>query len=107
MDLRQYQTILSGLSYGKRLPSAVYLYHAHRVSSDSRPPAREEFSELAFIRGSPLLALVSAAAERCQIGHEFNVLKFRTDELKLSFLSYTSVHTLYSIEVNIHQLVGL
>ena len=71
MDLQEYQTILEGLSYGKRLPTAVYIY-------------RGEGTKLPL----PLEQLVGATAERCQVGPEFTVLKFRTDELKLSFLSY-------------------
>jgi hypothetical protein len=54
MDLVEYQQYLGSIRYGKRLPGAVYLYRGDQASSDSRSPAREEFSEFAFISSQPI-----------------------------------------------------
>ncbi|MBI4661223.1 MAG: DNA phosphorothioation-associated putative methyltransferase [Verrucomicrobia bacterium] len=71
MQLQEYQRLLSALPYGKRLPTAIYVY-------------REESSDF----GPGLNQLVGKLAIRHEFGGEFNVVKFRTDELKVSFLSY-------------------
>jgi DNA phosphorothioation-associated putative methyltransferase len=63
--------LLSELPYGKRLPGAVYL---HR--------------ETCACRTGPLGDLVTRVAGGCGIGSEFNIIKFRTDAPRLSFLSY-------------------
>ena len=71
MTLTEYQQYVAALAFGKRLPMAVYVYRGEPVS----------FGE-ALDR---LLAQVMAAF---QVGSEFNVVKFRTDELKVSLLFY-------------------
>jgi hypothetical protein len=74
MTLAEYQSAVSGLSFGKRLPTAVYVFHAW-----TDPNAR---------LGDALDPLLARLRERLAIGNEYNVLKFRTDEFKISFLSY-------------------
>lgn len=71
MDLREYQLHLAAIGFGKKLPAAIYVYRGDGLSL-----------------GEELDQLVAQAAAVFQIGPEFNVLKFRTDDLKVSFLSY-------------------
>ena len=71
MTLAEYQSCLAVLPHGKRLPGAVYLH-------------REGLAVVA----PELDRLLQHVAGRYEIGPQFNVLKFRTDELKVSFLSY-------------------
>lgn len=71
MQLEGYQTLLAGLPFGKRLPTAVYVF-------------REGMATL----GAELDLLVAQVVGAFQVGPEFNVIKFRTDELKISFLCY-------------------
>ncbi len=62
---------MTQLSIGKRLPTAVYVYW-------------EENTDF----GPPLNALVAHLAARYHLRGRFNVVKFRTDEMKISFLDY-------------------
>jgi hypothetical protein len=73
MDLAEYKMQLEQLPYGKRLHTAVYLYH-----------------EPGTTFGQSIDSLLARIIERYQfkITPDFNVIKFRTDELKVSFLSY-------------------
>jgi hypothetical protein len=71
MDLHDYKRRVEQLSFGKKLPTAAYVFRDGRTSL-----------------GEALDGLVSQVVVAFQIGPEFNVLKFRTDELKVSFLSY-------------------
>jgi DNA phosphorothioation-associated putative methyltransferase len=71
VQLRDYQQHLATLPYGKRLPTALYV---HRNTDTDLGPELQQ--------------LLSTLAARHQLGPEFNVLKFRTDELKISFLCY-------------------
>ncbi len=70
MNLSEYQNELRQLTFGKRLPTAVYVY-------------REAGSDY----GPELNQVVAKLAVRHELGDRFNVIKFRTDELKVSFLS--------------------
>lgn len=70
-DWIRYKQLVRALPYGKILPAAVYL---HR---DMEP-----------CRTGPLGHILASMAERHGIGKEFNVVKFRTDVPRLSFLSY-------------------
>jgi hypothetical protein len=71
MDLAQYRGAVERIPYGKRLPSSAYVF-------------RGEGSDF----GAELNALLAHLAAQFQIGPEFNVLKLRWDELKISFLAY-------------------
>ena len=71
MRLQDYQRHLAALTCGKRLPTAVYVY-------------RDGAGSL----GERLDLLVAQVVAAFQVGPEFNVVKFRTDEVKVSFLSY-------------------
>ena len=71
MDLGEYQRLVGELGFGKRLPTAVYVYREEGVSL-----------------GEGIDRLVAQVVAAFQIRPEFNVLKFRTDELKVSFLCY-------------------
>jgi hypothetical protein len=71
MNVGEYRELLAGIPFGKRLLRAVYAY-------------REGLAGV----GGGLGKLLAELVERYQISEEFNLVKFRTDELKLSFLSY-------------------
>ncbi|MBE0540121.1 MAG: DNA phosphorothioation-associated putative methyltransferase [Verrucomicrobia bacterium] len=71
MTLTQYQSLVGLIPFGKRLPNAVYVLW-------------ETGAEL----GKELNLLVATLAARHELGPEYNIIKFRTDELKISFLSY-------------------
>lgn len=71
MTLAEYQAWLAAAPYGKRLPTALYL-------------VRDTGTSL----GAELDRFVAQLVAAYQVGPEFNVLKFRTDELKVSFLAY-------------------
>jgi hypothetical protein len=73
MDLLQYRKCVEQLPFGKRLPTAVYVYREEVIG-----------------RSEGLDTLLAGIVKRCEIGAEFNILKFRTDEMKLSFLCYPS-----------------
>ena len=71
MDLHEYQKFVGELGFGKRLPTAVYVFRGDQVSL-----------------GEGVDRLLAQIVAAFQVGPEFNVIKFRTDELKVSFLSY-------------------
>jgi hypothetical protein len=71
MTLGEYKESLDRIPYGKRLPTALYIF-------------REECTKF----GEALDLLLEGIVARCGISGVFNVVKFRTDELKVSFLSY-------------------
>jgi hypothetical protein len=71
VDLPQYKSCLEQIPFGKRLPSALYVY-------------RDANTHLGASLGSLLESLVKCY----EVSSEFNVVKFRADELKISFLSY-------------------
>ena len=71
MTLHEYQDHLSRISHGKRLPSALYVFRD--TANDFDPKLNQLLAQLAVV---------------FEVGPEFNLIKFRTDELKLSFLSY-------------------
>jgi hypothetical protein len=71
VKLRAYQECLERLSFGKRLPGA--LYAARDEGSDFGPELNQLLLQLAMV---------------FEVGPEFNVIKFRTEELKVSFLAY-------------------
>jgi hypothetical protein len=76
MNLREYREQVGRIPYGKRLPTALYVH-------------REGLANL----GDGLGALLDQVVARYQVSAEFNLVKFRTDELKLSFLSYPDFET--------------
>jgi hypothetical protein len=71
MNLGEYREQVGGIPYGKRLPTALYVHRAG----------------LAALGGS-LGVLLDQVVARYQVSAQFNLVKFRTDELKLSFLAY-------------------
>jgi hypothetical protein len=71
MTLPEYKAAIYQVPFGKRLPTALYVFR------DARPSL-----------GTALDNLVAQAAAVFQVGSECNLLKLRTDELKLSFLAY-------------------
>jgi DNA phosphorothioation-associated putative methyltransferase len=71
VKLRVYQECLERLTFGKRLPGALYA-------------AREEGNDF----GPELNQLLLQLAVVFEVGPEFNVIKFRTEEMKVSFLAY-------------------
>lgn len=71
MTLAQFQACIDAIPYGKRLPGALYAFRS--TSSDFGPQ---------------LNSLLANLVEVHAIGSAYNLIKFRTNELKLSFLSY-------------------
>src|ERR1039458_8000783 len=70
-DWTRFKQFLQTLPYGKVLPNAIYL---HRNTD-------------ACLTG-PLSQILTLLAQRHAVGEEFNVVKFRTDVPRLSFLCY-------------------
>jgi DNA phosphorothioation-associated putative methyltransferase len=70
-DWTRYKQLLQTLPYGKVLPTAVYL---HRETEPCR--------------AAPFGQILAFLAEREAVGDEFNVMKFRTDAPRISFLCY-------------------
>ena len=71
MNLQEYQSCLAQIPFGKRLPGALYVI-------------RDEGSDF----GTGLNQLLAQLVIVFEVGPEFNLIKFRTDELKVSFLCY-------------------
>lgn len=74
MTLPEFQEAVSQLPFGKRLPGATYIFRDWTDPAPVGPP--------------PFERLLSELRSRFHLGPEFNVLKFRSHELKVSFLSY-------------------
>src|SRR5260370_3497175 len=73
VDWSQHRQLLGTLPYGKVLPSAIYL---HR--------------ETEACQSGPFRHMLGLLAESHGVGQQFNVVKFRTDAPRLSFLHYPS-----------------
>lgn len=71
VNLQCYQECLGRLAFGKRLPGALYV--ARDAGSNFGPELSQLLGQLAVV---------------FEVGPEFNLIKFRTDELKVSFLRY-------------------
>ena len=71
VNLSEYKEQVGRIPYGKRLPTALYVH-------------REGLADV----GGSLGALLDQVVARYQVPEEFNLVKFRTDEFKLSFLAY-------------------
>ncbi|MCX6896784.1 MAG: DNA phosphorothioation-associated methyltransferase, partial [Verrucomicrobia bacterium] len=71
MTLAEYQASVENLPYGKRLPTAIYVF---REKNTVFKPGLNQIIQILIIQH--------------RIDERFNVLKFRTDELKVSFLCY-------------------
>jgi hypothetical protein len=70
MELHEYQASLEKVPFGKRLPGALYIFR----TADAK-------------LGDELDALLVKWVQRYEISEEVNIIKFRTDELKVSFLA--------------------
>ncbi|MBK1825938.1 DNA phosphorothioation-associated putative methyltransferase [Haloferula rosea] len=73
MNSSEYRTALAALSYGKRLPGALYILDPGETSERIPQDLLITFSEL---------------RRRLEIGPEFNLLKLHLAAPKVSFLSY-------------------
>lgn len=71
MQFEDYQCHLTALKYGKRLPTAIYVFRQ----------ADTDF-------GRELNQVLAILETQHELDAKFNVIKFRTDELKVSFLCY-------------------
>jgi hypothetical protein len=71
MDLSEYRKCVEQLTFGTRLPGAIYVLRREGTG----------FGEL-------LDSLLKRLEAKYAISEEFNIVKLRTDELKVSFLSY-------------------
>jgi DNA phosphorothioation-associated putative methyltransferase len=69
----RYRELLKTVPYGKVLPTATYVHRVEQLCQQGL-----------FGR------LLSGLSEHHRIGEEFNVVKFRTDAPRLSFLQYSS-----------------
>ena len=76
MTLADYQELVGRIAYGKKLPGALYVF-------------RDEQADF----GEKLNGILTALAAAYEVGPEFNLIKLRTDELKISFLSYPEFFT--------------
>lgn len=76
MELPRIRTAIEQLEYGKKLPSAVYVWDQN---GENLPIT--------------LKALVTELRRRLDLGDEFNVLKFHTLQPKVSFLAYPTFWT--------------
>jgi hypothetical protein len=74
MTLTEFQKAVSQLPFGKRLPGATYIF--------------QNWADPAPVGSEVLEKLLGGLRVRFNLGPEFNVLKFRSHELKVSFLSY-------------------
>jgi hypothetical protein len=74
MTLTEFKKAVSQLSFGKRLPGATYIF--------------QDWFDPTPLGSDSLEKLVANLRGQFELGPEFNVLKFRTVELKVSFLSY-------------------
>lgn len=93
MQFEEYQRHLATLKYGKRLPSAIYVFRQ----------ADTDF-------GRELNQLLAILETQHDLDDKFNVIKFRTDELKVSFLCYpgflTEAHPALRHAVTIDLVTG-
>ena len=71
MTFDEYRAFVEALPYGKRLPTAIYVYRA---------------VDCQF--GDEMDRILSRLCETLGASDEFNVLKFHRNELKVSLLSY-------------------
>lgn len=71
MNLGEYKEQVGRIPYGKRVHNALYVH-------------REGLADV----GGSLGTVLDHVVAKCQVSTEFNLVKFRTDELKLSFLAY-------------------
>ena len=76
MNLAEYRQYVEAIPYGKRLPLALYVFRADGASL-----------------GEKLDALLARVAVTCGADARHNVIKFRLDELKVSFLAYPEFMT--------------
>ncbi len=74
MTLPEFQDAVSRIPFGKRLPGATYVYLGKNTLDGAVP--------------KPLVDLLVLLRDDFKIGPEYNVIKFRNNELKISFLSY-------------------
>ena len=71
MKIEDYKSFVERIPFGKRLPTALYVFR-----TDDRT------------FGEALDSLLSLLIKNNEISTAFNIIKFRTNELKVSFLSY-------------------
>lgn len=74
MTLTEFQEAVSQLPFGKRLPGATYIF--------------QDWAAPTPVGSEALDKLITGLRCRFHLGPEFNVLKFRSHELKVSFLCY-------------------
>ena len=74
MTLTEFQEAVSQLPFGKRLPGATYIF--------------QDWAAPTLVGSDALDKLIAGLRCRFHLGPEFNVLKFRSYELKVSFLCY-------------------
>jgi hypothetical protein len=70
VQFEDYQRHLASLKFGKRFPTTIYAFRQ----------AETDF-------GPKLNQILCILAMQHELGDKFNVIKFRTDELKVSFVN--------------------
>src|ERR1700693_2264511 len=71
IDWTHYRQLIQSLPFGKVLPNAVYLHRETQPCTTG-----------------PISQILDVIASQHSIGSEFNIVKFRTDAPRVSFLSY-------------------
>ena len=71
MNFEEYQTAAKSLPFGKRLPGDIYFIKDEHLKRESK-----------------LFELIENVSKNLKIGGEFNIIKLKLNEFKISFLSY-------------------
>src|SRR6266513_363399 len=93
MEFAEYKNFVERVPFGKRLSGAVYVLRGEGGGF-----------------GEPLDGLLKRLEAKYEISSEFNVIKFRTDEVKVSFLAYpdflTNAHPALRHAITIDLVTG-
>lgn len=71
MNFEEYQTAAKSLPFGKRLPGDIYFIKDENLKQETK-----------------LFELIENVSKNLKIGGEFNIIKLKLNEFKISFLSY-------------------
>ena len=71
MNFEEYLTAVKSLPFGKRLPGDIYFIKDEHLKRESK-----------------LFELIENVSKNLKIGGEFNIIKLKLNEFKISFLSY-------------------
>ena len=71
MNFDEYKVAAKSLPFGKKLPGDIYFLYEANIKPDGK-----------------LGELITNVSKSLQIGDEFNIIKLKLNEYKISFLSY-------------------